>query len=242
MKYYKLVEDNQIIGAVSSKNFIRLSPIMNSFLHCAEDEGEYISYEGKLYRATWMRPIQAQEAYTMVQVLEISEEEYNAYAQAIAMNEIIEEEVEEEPLIELPEDPIEQNSIEFIRSSKINEMSYTCRNTIENGFDITLSDGEIHHFSLDTQDQLNLITLSALAETQDLIPYHADGEMCRFYAALEMKQIVAAATQFKMYHTTYYNALKAYINSLDNIGDIAAVTYGMELPQEFQSDVLKAIT
>jgi hypothetical protein len=48
-----------------------------------------------------------------------------------------------------------------------------------------------------------------------------------------MKQIVAAATQFKMYHTTYYNALKAYINSLNNIEEIAAITYGIELPQAF---------
>jgi len=121
-------------------------------------------------------------------------------------------------------------------------MSMTCRHIIEAGFDIELSDREVHHFSLDTQDQLNLITLSALAETQELIPYHADGEICKFYSAAEIKTIVAGATQFKMYHTTYYNALKAYINSLETIEEIAAVTYGMELPEEFQSDVLKAIS
>ena len=35
-------------------------------------------------------------------------------------------------------------------------MSAICRETIENGFDLELR-GEEHHFSLDTQDQLNLM-------------------------------------------------------------------------------------
>jgi len=56
-----------------------------------------------------------------------------------------------------------------------------------------------------------------------------------------MNEIVATATAFKIYHTTYYNALKGYINALDNLEDIAAVEYGMEIPEEYQSDVLKAL-
>jgi len=66
MKYYKLVLDNQIIGAISSRNFIRFSPRTNSYLRCDENLGEYISYEGQLYRATWMCPIVMQEEYTEV--------------------------------------------------------------------------------------------------------------------------------------------------------------------------------
>jgi len=111
-------------------------------------------------------------------------------------------------------------------------MSRACNKTIENGFDIEI-EGEVHHFSLDTQDQLNLITLSALTDTEEIIPYHADGEICKFYTAAEMKQIIAAATRFKIYQTTYYNALKAYINSLETIEEIGAITYGIEIPEEF---------
>jgi len=119
-------------------------------------------------------------------------------------------------------------------------MSATCRNTIEHGFDLELR-GEVHHFSLDTQDQLNLISLSAMAQTQQLIPYHADGEACIFYTNEEMNEIVETATAFKIYHTTYYNALKAYINSLETIEAIATIYYGIEIPEEFKSDVLRAL-
>jgi len=62
-------------------------------------------------------------------------------------------------------------------------MSYNCRKAIENGFDLILR-GETHHFSLTTQDQLNLMNLDTTAE---LIPYHADGESYTYYTAEEIK-------------------------------------------------------
>jgi len=121
-------------------------------------------------------------------------------------------------------------------------MSRTCNQVIEAGFDLQLSDGNIHHFSLTTQDQINLISLGSMAANgMESIPYHADGEICRFYTAEEITTILAQATAFKIYHTTYYNALKNYINSLDSIEDIAAITYGVELPEEYQSEVLKSL-
>jgi len=53
--------------------------------------------------------------------------------------------------------------------------------------------------------------------------------------------IISEATKWKTYHTTYYNALKNYVNSLDDPYVIANITYGIELPEEYQSDVLKAL-
>lgn len=240
MKYYKLIKDGTFVGVVSSQDFIYYSLISHSFLRCNELLGEYISFQGKIYRATWMHNVEHIIPYIEVQALEIDKEEYEIYNYAIENNEIIEE---EDPEIIIPPaqvDPADISSLEFIRTSKINEMSYTCRQTIENGFDLELR-GETHHFSLDTQDQLNLITLSSMAQTQEYIPYHADGEECIFYTAAEMNAIIAAATQFKIYHTTYYNALKTYINALDTIEAIAAITYGTPIPEEYQSDVLKAL-
>jgi len=46
--------------------------------------------------------------------------------------------------------------------------------------------GKIKHFSLTTQDQLNLMNLGTMARTQNLIPYHADGEECEFYTSEEI--------------------------------------------------------
>ena len=49
------------------------------------------------------------------------------------------------------------------------------------------------------------------------------------------------ATQFKTYQVSYFNALKAYIESMTDIETIGAVVYGIEIPAEHQSDVLKVL-
>jgi hypothetical protein len=130
--------------------------------------------------------------------------------------------------------------LEYVREGKINEMSRACRETIEAGFDLDIR-GETKHFSLTAQDQLNLMSLNLMAQTESLIPYHADGEACTFYTNEEINEIVESATAFKIYHTTYYNALKTYINALETIEDIAAIKYGTPIPEEYKSDVLKAL-
>jgi len=195
-----------------------------------------------------MQPIKQLSPYTEALLITISKSEYDAFLSAIQSEEIInntqtEEEAEEaaiEEIINTPIDPIDQLSIDFIRQSKIAEMSHQCRKTIEAGIDVELR-GEMKHFSLDTQDQLNLMSLGVMAQTQEMIPYHADGESCIFYASEEISHIVSAATNHKVYHTTYYNALKNYINSLETIEEIAAIEYGTPIPEEYKTEVLKVI-
>lgn len=242
MKFYKMIQDNEVIGAINSDNFVAYQPVTQCFLRSDEKYGEFVNYNGSLYRDTWMKPIVLQTRYTQVQILEIDEATYNIFISAIENNEEIINEKPEEEIIEEPE-PINPNtaaSIAFIRESKINQMNYACRMAIENGFDLIIHD-ETQHFSLTTQDQLNLMSLSVLAQTQSLIPYHADGEQCVFYTAEEINEIVAKANELKIYHTTYYNALKNYINSLETIEEIAAIEYGIPIPDEYKSDVLKIL-
>lgn len=242
MKYYKIMTfENKFIGAVSSSDFIRYSFVGHSYMRCNEKKGEYVVFNGITYRAAWMAPCKTDRTYIEAQIIEISEEEYQIFMDAIEHNETIPDEQEDIP--PLPEliDEIEAETVEFVRSSKISEMSLQCRKTIEAGIDVQLR-METKHFSMDTQDQLNLMSLGVMAQTQELIPYHADGETCIFYTADEINQIVAAATAHKVYHTTYYNALKNYINSLTTIEEIAAITYGTPIPDEYQSEVLKVIT
>ena len=245
MKYYKIIQNNNFIGVICSTNFIQYQKRNHFYMISDESHGEFVECNGKLYRSGWMPPVpnEATQPYEQAVIVEITEEEYNTYQQAIENNEEIVINTEDD-VIPAPEiidiDPVEETSIEFIRTSKLTEMSYTCRTTIEAGFDLELR-GEIHHFSLDTQDQLNLISLSAMAQTQSLIPYHADGEECIFYTSEEINEIVETATAFKIYHTTYYNALKTYINALETIEEIAAIEYGTPIPEEYKSDVLKAL-
>ena len=242
MKYYKLVQDNNIVGIACSDDFIAFSPVIESFLRSDERRGEYISWHGKLYRDTWMAPVQFQITFIQVDVREISQEDYEIYKQAFDVNDIVidddddEEEIPDAPPEEIPDD----DAVEFVRTSKILSMSQACRHTIEEGFDLELR-GETHHFSLTIQDQLNLMSLSATMQADSLIPYHADGEETVFYSANEINQIIAAAQAHKDYQTTYYNSLKAYINSLDTIEAIAAITYGTPIPDEYKSDVLMVL-
>ena len=243
MKYYKIIVNAQIIGVITSDKCFRFQDKHSTLERTVPEMTEYIECSGKLYHASWMQPIKTDlYSYTIADIIEIEEQEYNILdpiSEPIPFNDDEDEDEQEKPIIE-PINPVEEITIEYVRQAKINEMSSSCHHIIEGGFDLELRN-EIKHFSLTTQDQLNLITLSALAQTQTLIPYHADGESCIFYTNEEINQIVETATAFKIYHTTYYNALKGYINALETIEEISAIQYGTEIPEEYKSDVLRAL-
>ena len=249
MRYYKLIKNNNIIGVITSNDFIVYSPITDCYLSATDLTGEYAVYKNKLYRSSWMQPIKQESQYEEVLIITITEEEYNSFIEALKVQDEIDnintQEEEEEKAIEaviaqMQIDPIDQLSIDFIRSSKLLQMSQACHHTIEEGFDLEIR-GENHHFSLTIQDQLNLMSLNSITKINSLIPYHADGEETTFYTAEEINQIITAAADYKNYQTAYYNSLKTYINTLDTIEAIAAITYGTPIPDEYKSEVLKAL-
>lgn len=240
MTYYKIILNDQIIGVTTSDYCFYFQTKHSMLQRTNIANAEYIECSNALYHASWMQPIKTDlYNYEMAEIISIGEQEYNILVPAVETAPVPIEE-EEEPVIEIPTNPVDEITLEYVRASKINQMSTACRTIIENGFDLELR-GETRHFSLDTQDQLNLISLSAMAQTQQLIPYHADGEACVFYTNEEINEIVETATAFKIYHTTYYNALKGYINVLDTIEAIAAIEYGTPIPEEYKSDVLRAL-
>ena len=242
MKYYKIILDSEIIGVSTSANCLRFQQKHSMLSHTTEEQAEYVECMQKLYHASWMQPIKTNlYAYIIASVIAIEEQEYSILAPAIADGPIhVEESNEEEiPVIDST-NPIDEITFEFVRAAKINEMSRICGETIEAGFDLAMR-GAIHHFSLTTQDQLNLMSLGTMAQTSNEIPYHADGEEVIFYTSDEINQIIAAANTFKTYQTTYYNSLKAYINSLETIEEISAIEYGIEIPEKFKTEVLKAL-
>lgn len=244
MNYYKLINGETFVGIASQLDFREYQKKHNILLACKEETAQYVQCEDALYHANWMKSVITDRfPYTTVELVSIDEEEYNMLREAIeAGKDIIVEPdnpVDDDPL---PTDPIEEVTVEYVKNAKISEMNNTCNKVITNGFDTVLSDGESHHFSLTTQDQLNLITLSSLVENgETAIPYHADGELCKFYSAEDIGTIITMATSFKTYHVSYFNALRAYIESLDTIENIRAVTYGTPIPEEYQSEVLKVL-
>lgn len=240
MKYFKLIDNDEIIGVITSDNFMHYYSLSDCYLRANEQIGEYVSFKGKFYRSSWMQPYILEEAYKEISIINITEEEYKLYDEALKTQETIHysREIPVEETTEEWVDPVDRISLDFIRASKIEEMSYACQKAIENGFDLELR-GTTYHFSLTIQDQLNLAELQLMAQTHDLIPYHADGEEVKYYAPKEIELITTTATQHKIYQTTYFNSLKTYINSLETIKEISAITYGVEIPEEYQSIVLK---
>lgn len=244
MNYYKLISGTNIVGIGLSLDLRRFQKKHRIILFCNEESAQYIQYKEILYHDNWMLPITTDTVeYETAEVIRIDEQEYNTLKAALETeDEIVIE--PETPIEEAPEyiDPNEEITVDYVKSVKIAEMSNICNKVITNGFEVVLSDGNSYHFSLTTQDQLNLITLSSMvANGEEQIPYHADGELCRFYSAEDINIIITTATQFKTYQVSYFNALKAYIESMTDIETIGAVVYGMEIPAEHQSDVLKVL-
>ena len=247
MTYYKVIKDNEFVGIGTSYE-LRKYQLKHGILLVADDNtAQYIQINDKLYRDNWFKVLTTNTIeYETASISVIDESEYQQLFEAIDAGEEISNVTNDEDTYYQEDDNVVDSdsiiTLDYLKTQKIKEMSYYCKQAIVNGFDVELSDGRTHHFSLTVQDQLNLITLSSLAASGvDNIPYHADGELCEFFSVNDIQMIVKAATELKTYHTTYYNSLKLFIQSLGDRDDVANVIYGANIPDEYKSDVLIAL-
>ena len=244
MDYYKLISGDNFIGLVTNHDFRMFQHKHNIILSCDVEHAQYVQCGNSFYRANWMVPISTKSVvYDVVEVIRIDKAEYDILYNAVENGEDIEVYPEQYVPEEIPSiDPFEKVTVDYVKQSKISEMSFACNKAIESGFDIALSDNIVYHFSLTTQDQLNLITLqSMIAAGETHIPYHADGELCRYYSVDDLTDVINAATAHKTFHVTYFNSLKVYVSAMDNMSDISAIQYGVSIPDEYQSDILKSM-
>lgn len=146
--------------------------------------------------------------------------------------------VEPEPV---PEPEPYEPTLEELKEQKISEVGSVCKETIYAGVDVELPTGSTEHFSLKEEDQINLFGKQAqITAGVTQLEYHQDGHPCRYYTVEEMTAIITAAMQFVSYHTTYCNSLYTWINSVTDKEDLQGITYGVSIPEEYQSEVLKA--
>ncbi len=142
------------------------------------------------------------------------------------------------------ENPITDEMIDIFRASKLAELSAACNATIEQGIDVITSNSgkETEHFSLDSYDQNNIANMfySVMAGI-DEYPYHADGKECTTYNKADIVAIYVAAQSVITYHTTYNNMLRTLVNKTNDVEDLAAITYGMELPKDLNTSMQKNI-
>ena len=140
----------------------------------------------------------------------------------------------------LPPEPYEPTLAE-IQAAKKREISQACETAIYSGVDVKLSDGSTEHFSLTEHDQLNLFGKQVqLAAGTTELEYHADGQPCRYYTAEDMQIITSTAMAYVSYHTTYCNAVNMWIAGCETADEIQEIYYGADVPEQYQSDVLKA--
>lgn len=133
-------------------------------------------------------------------------------------------------------------TLEEIKSQKIQEMNDRQQKIIQNGIEVQLSDGTTGQFSLGLYDQLSLGQLRSNAEKgTEKIPWHEDeeGKKCKWYCAVDMLLITSKAEAFLTYHITYFRDLRDYIKSMGDKESVNSVEYGVYIPSEYQSEVLR---
>lgn len=133
-------------------------------------------------------------------------------------------------------------TLEEVQSQKVSEMNDAQQTTIQNGMDIVLSDGHTEHFTLTDHDQTSLMGLQTLvAQGVESIPWHTSDqtEHCKYYSNADMAIITTKALQFVTYHVTYFRDLRIYIRALADKEKVKSINYGMLIPVEYQSEVLK---
>lgn len=125
-------------------------------------------------------------------------------------------------------------TLEEVKTSKINTFSNICSTSITNGVDVAFTEDNVEHFSYTEEDQVNLKEIFDLAvQTNVPMYYHADGESCKLYTVEQIIAIYTTATTNKMHHTTYFNQIRMYINSLETSEEVSDVEYGQPLTGEY---------
>lgn len=151
-----------------------------------------------------------------------------------------------EQVIHRTEEEIEAERVpplETVRADKLKELSAACNAAITAGCDVALSNGATGHISLTAEDQINLTNACAAVEGgTEAYPYHLDGELCALYPAADILTMGKAAIIHKMYHTTYYNHLAAWVRRCGTVEEARAVTYGADLPWDLAENMTAILT
>lgn len=134
-----------------------------------------------------------------------------------------------------------------LRARRIQQVSEAGEADIYSGDDVTLTDGTTKRFSYHVHDQANLESYLALIMASDdrenlYIPYHGSNETCRQYGYVDIVNIYFTLSMKKLRVYTYVNMLRAWLESMNNIENVRAIQYGVELPVEYQNQMNDILT
>lgn len=135
-------------------------------------------------------------------------------------------------------------TLEEVQETKVQEMNDIQQSIIQQGVKVTLTDGIVEHFTLTEHDQTSLMGLqSQVAAGEEMIPWHTSNqaEHCKFYSNADMALITTTAMSYVTWHVTYFRDLRIYIRSLTTKEEVENIMYGMDIPEEYRSEPLKAM-
>lgn len=247
MKYYKVISNDNIVDALADPVWVKQGD-NNIIIRCDVKEamGVVSSDMSTILHISGAKDFTDGNEYSEVSVADITADDYEELKILFNLGaevpdnggEIVWDDDGDTEDDELPEDA----TLNEVKERQLAKLSKDCQQTIYDGVNVTLSDGSTHHFDLQIEDQLNLLTLSTLvANGETEIPYHASNELCTYYSAEDIIRITETATAFKTYHTTYYNSLKNWVMSMNSIAEVGAVKYGDIVPEKYCSDILIGI-
>lgn len=141
------------------------------------------------------------------------------------------------------EEELAADRLPDIKAIMLSALSDACSRAIVAGCDVALSGGSSGHISLTAEDQINLTNAAAAVEGgAEAYPYHLDGQLCALYPAADILTMARAATAHKLYHTTYYNHLAAWVRRCETVADMAPITYGAALPDDLAANMAEIIS
>ena len=256
MKFFKIIKDNiKFIGVATSDSFRYFQRKHNLILSCNEIKAQYLICNGEFYRDYWMSPtINNNIKYIIASISEIDEFEYNSLKQAIdegkdfdiplqSEEETSESTSIEEELLHSTYPEKESITLDYVKNLKISVMNVKCKHAITSGIDIFFESTFINeHFDLTIEDQINLNSLRYEINSKDRVPYHCKGGEFKYYSKQDILTILGKMDNHILFHNSYFNSLKKYINSLTDYRDVVNIEYGQDFPNIYKSDILMSFS
>ena len=133
----------------------------------------------------------------------------------------------------------ESMSLEEYKAYKLSQISEACQTDIYSGDNITFEDGITAHFSFTLQDQqdLNVLFNLACAMPNLRYPWHADSEDCRLYRGVDIIKIYADLQGKLLYTTTYCNAINQCVRVCSTKEQVDQFYYGCEIPEPYATNM-----
>ncbi len=221
---YKIIRDDKVVDVVKFPQFIRfLKSGHITFTDKTNAQGIVGSDEETVYcfKAGFHKKA------TLARIEEITLEELN----------------ELQSLLSSGQEPCADEAVfADLKRTVIRRLSTLCKNKITSGFSVRLSDGNTYNFKLTIEDQLNLMSIeNQLNSGAKTFIYHSTNGPCKEFSRKDMAKIIDYSKRYTLYHTTYFNVAKQYINSANSVSKVANFVYGDDVSEATNDKAIKKI-